>query len=334
MKKTTVTCTGTKTLSDTGKVTLLPNSPQTITSAVFPAYLPSGKKVALPTPTELITEGNKKYDSNLPFLNYAIKAIDGSTSLDPAASIEVTGTGTSYSSDTYLNIFVSNDTYIAKYTYAYDQIEGPAPATRYRYTITYEYQFSAVENKLPLKPWTILGVVERILDIAEPIYSDGVNTPVAHPRYIVDPDQRDWLEYEDKEKKALRLAPEFTMTRCTLREQLQVVGSYIHAEPRLIHKTVDGVDRYCIHFDPYGETIQSPAKGYPYVFRRRMQSINQYCTSVSSITENMVNSTKWARGAVVHPWSGSGLSTRCATEHVRSRTRTVLLRRASPSSAS
>ena len=287
-------------------------------SAIWVIAFPAGKKIAFPTIDELMTEGSGKYDGDLPFSQIPKDIVageydgshDGTT---PSKSFTLLGPDGQITTDTTTRVI--NGTYVA--TYTYQIISNPSGATQTTTTITYKYQFAAVENKLPLKPWTILGVVERILDIAEPIYSDGVNTPVAHPRYIVDPDQRDWLEYEDKEKKALRLAPEFTMTRCTLREQLQVVGSYIHAEPRLIHKTVDGVDRYCIHFDPYGETIQSPAKGYPYVFRRRMQSINQYCTSVSSITENMVNSTKWARGAVVHPWSGSGLSTRCATEHVR-----------------
>ena len=287
-------------------------------SAIWVIAFPAGKKIAFPTIDELMTEGSGKYDGDLPFSQIPKDIVageydgshDGTT---PSKSFTLLGPDGQITTDTTTRVI--NGTYVA--TYTYQIISNPSGATQTTTTITYKYQFAAVENKLPLKPWTILGVVERILDIAEPIYSDGVNTPVAHPRYIVDPDQRDWLEYEDKEKKALRLAPEFTMTRCTLREQLQVVGSYIHAEPRLIHKTVDGVDRYCIHFDPYGETIQSPAKGYPYVFRRRMQSINQYCTSVSSITENMTTSTKWARGAVVHPWSGSGLSTRCATEHVR-----------------
>lgn len=306
MKLTQVKCTKyvatttTKTTEETAK------------SAIWHDVFPANKTIAFPTVDELMTDGNRKCDGSLPFSDFAKKVVNGTYPADSTTKLfELTNSDGETSYNT--TAFVKSGTYIAKYTYMYLQTSPNTEKT----SVVYEYQFAAVENHLPLKPWTILGVVERILDIAEPIYSDGVNTPVAHPRYIVDPDQRDWLEYEDKEKKALRLAPEFTMTRCTLREQLQVVGSYIHAEPRLIHKTVDGVDRYCIHFDPYGETIQSPAKGYPYVFRRRMQSINQYCTSVSSITENMVNSTKWARGAVVHPWSGSGLSTRCATEHVR-----------------
>lgn len=294
-------------------------------SSMFPTYLPTQKTILFPTFTELVTSGNKKFESSTQkaedqeFYNRAHNAIyppDATWNTESnlfSFTITDEGTGKTIPITDFKAKLDNSASFKATYIFVFTR----EPDTETLYYTEYIYSFAAVENKLPLKPWTILGVVERILDIAEPIYSDGVNTPVAHPRYIVDPDQRDWLEYEDKEKKALRLAPEFTMTRCTLREQLQVVGSYIHAEPRLIHKTVDGVDRYCIHFDPYGETIQSPAKGYPYVFRRRMQSINQYCTSVSSITENMVNSTKWARGAVVHPWSGSGLSTRCATEHVR-----------------
>lgn len=323
MKHAYLTCKAWEQKRRTGEKTTPIETP--FTSSMFPTYLPSQKTILFPSFSELVTNGNKKFESSTEtaedqvFYNRAHSAVypPDATWHTESALFSFAITDESSGKEVPITDFKATLDNSASFKAVYVFVYSRDPDTETLYYTEYIYSFAAVENKLPLKPWTILGVVERILDIAEPIYSDGVNTPVAHPRYIVDPDQRDWLEYEDKEKKALRLAPEFTMTRCTLREQLQVVGSYIHAEPRLIHKTVDGVDRYCIHFDPYGETIQSPAKGYPYVFRRRMQSINQYCTSVSSITENMTTSTKWARGAVVHPWSGSGLSTRCATEHVR-----------------
>ena len=300
------------------------NTTKEIQSAVWKINLPAALKLALPTPEELITDGNpSKYDCNLEDIDVARMALDGNPSDDSnpivnrSTSIEVKGTDNSFASNSPIVILPSGS-FEATYTYLITKSHADITSTiTYETKVTYTYTFAAVENKLPLKPWTILSVVERILDMAQPIYSDGVNSTVAHPRYRVDPDQRDWLEYVDAEKKVLRLSPEFTMTRCTLREQLKIVGSYIHAEPRLIHKTVDGKDGYYIHFDPYGETIQSPAKGYPYVFRKKIQDINQYCTSINSMTDNMVNSAKWARGVVVNPWSGGGLSTRCASEHVR-----------------
>ena len=285
---------------------------ETAKSAIWHDVFPANKTIAFPTVDELMTDGNRKCDGSLPFSDFAKKVVNGTYPADSTTKLfELTNSDGETSYNT--TAFVKSGTYIAKYTYMYLQTSPNTEKT----SVVYEYQFAAVENKLPLKPWTILSVVERILDIAEPVYSEGAGSTVSHPRYIVDPDQRDWLEYADAEKKALRLAPEFTMTRCTLREQLKIVGSFIHAEPRLIHKTVDGVDRYCVHFDLYGETKQSPAANYPYVFRKRVQDINQYCTSISSITENMVNSSKMGRGTVVNPWRGGGLSTRCASEHVR-----------------
>lgn len=286
-------------------------------SEIWNKLFPAGKIIAFPTPIELMTNGSGKYDGDdMPFSDdakYIVNELPASTeSRNFFVGFSLTAPDGSSVSDT-TTLLNNSGQYSAIYTYGYDIYA----AERLGVTVTYKYQFAAVENKLPLKPWTILSVVERILDIAEPVYSDGASSTVAHPRYIVDPDQRDWLEYADAEKKALRLAPEFTMTRCTLREQLKIVGSFIHAEPRLIHKTVDGVERYCVHFDLYGETKQSPAANYPYVFRKRVQDINQYCTSISSITENMVNSSKMGRGTVVNPWRGGGLSTRCTSEHVR-----------------
>lgn len=294
-------------------------------SSMFPTYLPTQKTILFPTFKELVTSGNKKFESSTQkaedqvFYNRAHNAIyppDATWNTESSLfSFTITdeGTGKTIPITDFKAKLDNSASFKATYIFVFTR----EPDTETLYYTEYTYSFSAVENKLPLKPWTILSVVERILDLAHPIYSEGVNSTEAHPRFIIDPDQRDWLEYADDEKKVLRLSPEFTMTRCTLREQLKIVGSYIHAEPRLIHKTVDGKDRYCIHFDPYGETVQSPAKAYPYVYCKRTQHINQYCTSIDSMTDNMVNSSKKGRGTVVNPWRGGGISTRCASEHVR-----------------
>lgn len=286
-----------------------------LTSKVWKNTLFANKLLAFPTPEELVTEGNPKFDSALDSelicaAQNALHPSDQTTSHEYYLKID----GDAVTAP----VSLKQGMHTAEYYYSYTASEsGPGGSSYWGATLKLTYQFATAENKLPMKPWTILSVVERILDLAHPIYSEGVNSTEAHPRYIVDPDQRDWLEYADDEKKVLRLSPEFTMTRCTLREQLKIVGSYIHAEPRLIHKTVDGKDRYCIHFDPYGETVQSPAKAYPYVYCKRTQHINQYCTSIDSMTDNMVNSAKNGRGTVVNPWRGGGISTRCASEHVR-----------------
>lgn len=287
------------------------------TSTMFPAYLPTQKTILFPTFDELANEGNKKFESAVTgrFYNGAYYSRHLTNGYTDVSWLTITNefTEETVTVEKFKATINSSGTYKATYHFAYYQGEYSETI----YCTEYIYTFAAVENRLPTKPWTILSVVERILDLAQPIYSEGVDSTEAHPRFIVDPDQRDWLEYADDEKKVLRLSPEFTMTRCTLREQLKIVGSYIHAEPRLIHKTLDERDVFCIHFDPYGETVQSPAKSYPYVFRKKAQDINQYCTSIDSMTDNMVNSSNKGRGGVANPWHGGGLSTRCTSEYVR-----------------
>ncbi|MBQ7788049.1 MAG: hypothetical protein IJ398_00175 [Clostridia bacterium] len=54
------------------------------------------------------------------------------------------------------------------------------------------------------------------------------------------------------------LAPEFTMTQCTLREQLKIIGGYIHAEPRLGGYDENGVyQENWIFFDEYGQGTEA-----------------------------------------------------------------------------
>lgn len=84
---------------------------------------------------------------------------------------------------------------------------------------SFYYQVAVVENKLPLKRWTVKDVINRLLDVAEPIRSHQA------PRFR--------LNAEQAEKFDKILAPEFSFTKQTLRECLQQVGGFIHGEPRL-----------------------------------------------------------------------------------------------------
>lgn len=290
----------------------------TVTSAIFPQYLSAEGTLRFPTPEELVTEGGTYYDSALQYQKDALDAIQDET---PIAKKTIEFFVKNQKGDivsTENQIKLVSDTYTATYHYYLDKIINNAG---YRLEITYTYTFSAVANRLPLKPWTVKDVVERILDCAIPRYSIGTDYTEYIPRYKLDPDQAEWLDTVDG--TALRRAPEFTMTRCTLREMLQVVGGFIHAEPRLItkmHKDENGnpvIDGQYIHFDRYGETKQSDAANAPYVYRRKFRDINQFCTAVDSITDNMVNSIKWARGSIVAPRYGQGLCVHTETQYMR-----------------
>ncbi len=87
---------------------------------------------------------------------------------------------------------------------------------------SFYYIIAAVENKKPLKKWSITDVITRTLDLAEPIRK-GEN-----PRFRLNTEQ---AELFDKIP-----APEFSFTKQTLRECLQEVGHFIHGEPRLTPK--------------------------------------------------------------------------------------------------
>lgn len=84
---------------------------------------------------------------------------------------------------------------------------------------TLVYNFSVVENQLPLKPLTIKDVLNRLLDLCEPLRMGET------PRFKLNPEQA--------EKFDKITAPQFSLTRQTLRECLQEVGKVIHGEPRL-----------------------------------------------------------------------------------------------------
>jgi len=116
--------------------------------------------------------------------------------------------------------------------YAYGTCDFLPSGWRYDKPTTYAtYNISAVENKLPLKSFSVTDVINRVLDLAEPIR--GTEKPKFR------------LNAEQAEKFDKITAPQFSMTKQTLRECLQEIGSFIHGEPRLTPKKVtDKEDRF------------------------------------------------------------------------------------------
>lgn len=159
------------------------------------------------------------------------------------------------------------------------------------------YSFFATRDKYAPKQITVKDAVDRVLDLAIPLFDIQTNAgwTNAVPKYKLDPAQTAWLDGI--------LANEVTMTQCTLREQLQVIGSFIHAEPRLMlaegeHNTIE---RY-IHFDEYGNTeLSSVSDASPYVYQSYNYSINEYCTNVDTTASNIVNALDYAKGVIAMP---------------------------------
>lgn len=173
-------------------------------------------------------------------------------------------------------------------------------STVYSIDVEFAYIIAGVENRYPPKPYTITDCINRVLELAEPLFV-GQN-----PRYVLDGvtyENGEIKPYSDTQKYAPGSlaekydniqAPEFTMTQCTLREQLKVIGGFIHAEPRLEYPNK-------ITFVPYCLGTQAEIGQLPYIQDSKEQSLNEYCTEIVTNAQNLVNSVNYAKGVIIEP---------------------------------
>lgn len=236
-----------------------------------------GKSYMLENPTSIANTIIEKY-----------KKGDEGTLLPPNYDID----------EAKITVWMDGDVYSEAGTYTPDSYisisyyisiwEHDLPTTNIYHKYECTYYISVVENRLPIKPWTITGAINRVLELAEPIFEGE------EPRYELNPAQ--------DEKFDKIQAPEFTMTQCTLREQLKIIGGYIHAEPRLGGYDEQGnYQENWIFFDEYGSTQPSEISDAPYVYKGYSQDINQYCTDVQTNATNIVNSLNYAQGVIIDP---------------------------------
>lgn len=186
---------------------------------------------------------------------------------------------------------------------------------------TYFEATSSIEvlaSRFPIKKWTITDVINRVFDLVEPlnakIDSDGVITQ-DFPLFVLQ-----GVTYDQNGKRNATytsgsiaeeydkiLAPEFNFTQSTLREVLQQVGGFTHAEPRVIgegeHEYSNGKKYYIVSFDKYGIKTLSKISQRKYITATFGADINQYCTAIDSNASNLVNSLGWAKGAIIEPFN-------------------------------
>lgn len=179
--------------------------------------------------------------------------------------------------------------YVARYE---SEFEMPAGG---KATKTVEYYFTVIKNRYPLKKWTITDVVQRTLDLIEP-HLDGY------------PNRFTFNEEQAEEYKNV-IAPEFAFTKENLRERLQQIGGFIHAEPRLRN----GV----IYFDKYGMNDYADMYKTPYTGKMVCQDINHYATNLDSSVDNLVSQLSWAKGVIMEPFAGGYRSVRTESMNVR-----------------
>ena len=207
----------------------------------------------------------------------------------------------------------NGQTYTVKYVYTYPDFAPPPSSFQY-ITITATYTFWVVENQLPLKQWTITSVIERLLDIAEPIRMGE------KPRFRLQGvnDDGSYQEGSQAEKFDKILAPQFSFTKQTLRECLKEIGGVVHGEPRLdIKQDGNGTYYYEVSFDLYGQTEKSGIWAKPYILKTVSQVIDSYASCLDSNAENLVNQLDKYAGVIVEPYSGGYKTVRTESMYVR-----------------
>ena len=177
-------------------------------------------------------------------------------------------------------------------------------------TYSFSYYLYAVSNRLPLKKWTITDVINRVFDLVEPLEVNSETASGASleltPKFKLDATQSN--KYDSI------LAPEFSFTKATLREVLQQIGGFIHAEPRI--KTIEN-NQFIVSFDEYGSNKYSKISKKPYITATFGTDINQYCTAIDSSADNLTNTLDWAQGVIVEPYEFAYKSLRSENVTVR-----------------
>lgn len=168
-------------------------------------------------------------------------------------------------------------------------------------------QIAIVSNHLPLKKWTITDVIQRVFDLVEEVsYSQVSNNSVISttPKFR--------LKNADATKYDQILAPEFSFTKSTLREILQQIGGFIHAEAR-VESFNATANLITIRFDEYGSNKYSKISEKPYITATFGTNINQYCTAIDSSADNLTNTLDWAQGVLIEPFNNGAKSLRTET---------------------
>lgn len=182
-------------------------------------------------------------------------------------------------------------------------------------TSSITYAFVPVENEYPLKQWTITDVINRLLDLAEPLRQGE------RPRFIlqgIDPSTGAVQADSQAARFDKILAPQFSFTKQTLRECLKEIGGVVHGEPRLdIAQDSDGNYYYEVSFDLYGQTDSAGIYAKPYIQKTVSQVIDSYASCLDSNAENLVNQLDKLAGVIVEPYSGGYKTVRTETMYAR-----------------
>ncbi len=202
-----------------------------------------------------------------------------------------------------------DESIIIEYVCRYEQA-----ITENHFTLTAKYIIQGVKNYYPTKPYTITSGINRILDLAEPLFLTET------PRFVLNP-----IQAKKWENTPL---PNTTMTQCTLREQLQHIGNYMHGQVRLggsLDEDIEyngitykkGYYENMIFYDEYGGQEESTLTNEPYVANQIRHSINEYNTQIDTFASNVVNSIDYNDGVISSPDSENFKTLRTESANIR-----------------
>lgn len=187
----------------------------------------------------------------------------------------------------------------------------------------FKFSIARIPTKLPLKPWTCQEVIERVLELEKPLLDGMV------PRFKLtdDPLVLDRLKH---------FAPEFTFTRMNLREILQEIGGFIHAEPRLTGENYDtitfdlyGGRTYATYYDCNEKAIKR-LSSYNYSKMEGSHGIEEACSAIDSYTDNLVNRLNKDRATVGQPYQSATQTVRAESAYTRIAEDTMMIPTAYP----
>lgn len=150
------------------------------------------------------------------------------------------------------------------------------------YKIEVVWIISAFTDVETNKTFSISNIVKRLL------YA-GVTRRWESQKYTLDTAFAE--KYKDVE------APEFAFTNSTLLDALFQIGGKIHAIPRLVCKE-DNDLQYIVTFDELGGNEEVGDKMPQWVYEEETIDINDYCDTLDSPAQNLVNSSNIDKGCI------------------------------------
>lgn len=194
-----------------------------------------------------------------------------------------------------IEIVLKKLTYIVRYSYkaTYKGLNIFLPDSEVEYFVV-EYKISGKEmSELSRVKITITDVVNKLLYLSEIQRKGNLS--------------KFYFNKEQSDKYSSIIAPEMSITNSTLREALNVVGGYIHAEVRL--------DNSIIYFDEYSTNENAVINKKP-VVESSSQSIEQFCSEIESNAQNLIPDDKEQNGNIVDPYLFGYITPRAETGKV------------------